>query len=135
MNLNTLQTVEIFLLMFLMLILITSQTVFSQTLHSSLHSYTASQQIDGAESGKVSFFFFFYVCMSHTIDYAWTQNGSWGKLSTMLSFTLTKVPSLISLCPSSFLLLMIFPIKSNHIKITQSKNNCVQTTCLEFNHY
>lgn len=53
MNPNTLQTVKIFLLMFLMLIFITSQTVLSQTLHSSLHNHTASQQIDGAESGKV----------------------------------------------------------------------------------
>lgn len=65
MNPNTRQPVKIFLWMFLMLILITSQTAFSQTtLKSSLHNYTASQQFDGAESGKVPFFFSMSACQT-----------------------------------------------------------------------
>lgn len=100
MNPNTLQTVKIFLLMFLMLILITSQTAFSQTLHSSLHNYTASQRIDGDESGKVSFFF---ISACHTLLSMFGPKVKVGVNSQPCWVALcekSSPPQLSHLCPS-----------------------------------
>lgn len=129
MNPNTLQAVKIFLLMFLMFISITSQTAFSQTtLKSSLHNYTASQQFDGAESSKVPFFF---TSACHTVLIMFGSEMKVGVTSQpcQVSLSVTKVPFSVISVPPSFLLLMILPIKSKYIKITQSKNNYMRTTC------